>query len=65
MAMEINNGYVRESWQINLPKRKGKDQETEKKVTANMVNMNVMKAAKVETITIKLDEKTVERFESS
>ena len=49
--MEINNGYL------------DKKQVIEQKVAAKMVHMNVINIAKIESITIQLEERTVKKFE--
>ncbi len=64
MTMEINNGYLKENGQIFFLKRKDKKQVIEQKVAAKMVHMNVINTAKiVESITIQLEERTVQKFE--
>ena len=61
--MEINNGYLQENGQIFFLKRKDKKQVIEQKVAAKMVHMNVINTAKIESITIQLEERTVKKFE--
>ena len=64
MTMEINNGYLQENGQIFFLKRKDKKHVIEQNVAAKMVHMNVINTAKiVESITIQLEERTVQKFE--
>mgnify|MGYP001050830907 CR=1 FL=1 len=63
MTMEINNGYLQENGQIRFLRKKDKKQVKEQKVAAKNVNMNVINTAKIESITIQLEEQTVKKFE--
>lgn len=54
MTMDINNGYLQENGRIRFQRKKAKMQVKENEAIANTVTMNVMKTAKIDTVTIKM-----------